>query len=250
MASEAHRARLDHRLAYRQAMANSRENLDGGQDLWVRRVFRVASVVVTASAPGRARHRKGVERRNELAESALTTLGELGYARTSLRDIAANSPFSHGVVHYYFADKAELITYCVRYYKAQCVTRYDGIIAESTSAPELLTAFADRLVQTVVEDAPMHRLWYDLRTQAMFDDVLRPDVLMIDSTLEDMIWRVLSRYAELAGRPLGIDSPTAYALLDGVFERVLLRHLAGQPEALDFLRDRTITLLPELLGPA
>ena len=50
------------------------------------------------------------ERRNELAESALLTLGELGYARTSLRDIASNSPFSHGVLHYYFADKLELVS--------------------------------------------------------------------------------------------------------------------------------------------
>ena len=58
------------------------------------------------------------ERRNQLAESALQTLGELGYARTSLREIANNSEFSHGVVHYYFQDKLELIVYCVRYYKA------------------------------------------------------------------------------------------------------------------------------------
>src|SRR4030095_5336769 len=73
------------------------------------------------------------ERRTQLAISALATLGELGYARTSLREIANNSEFSHGVVHYYFANKVELITHCVRYYKAQCVTRYDGLVAESTS---------------------------------------------------------------------------------------------------------------------
>ena len=205
---------------------------------------------MSSPGPSRARHRKGLERRNELAESALLTLGELGYARTSLRDIAANSPFSHGVVHYYFSDKTELITYCVRYYKTQCVTRYDDIIAESTSAAGLLEAFADRLAQTLVEDGAMHRLWYDLRTQAMFEDVLRPDVLMIDATLEDMIWRVLSRYAVLAGGELGTDSATAYAMLDGVFERALLRHLAGQPEALDFLRERAVAMLPRLLAQA
>ena len=73
------------------------------------------------------------ERRDQLAESALQTLGELGYARTSLREIANNSEFSHGVVHYYFPDKLELIVYCVRYYKAQCVTRYDGVVADSTT---------------------------------------------------------------------------------------------------------------------
>jgi hypothetical protein len=49
------------------------------------------------------------ERRAELAEAALVTLSELGYARTSLREIAQNSVFSHGVLHYYFNDKIDLI---------------------------------------------------------------------------------------------------------------------------------------------
>src|SRR3982751_6584872 len=103
------------------------------------------------------------DRRRELATAALQTLGELGYARTSLREIAVNSPYSHGVVHYYFADKVDLITYCVRQYKAECVTRYDDIVERASTADGLATDFADALVQTLAEDAPMHRLWYDLR---------------------------------------------------------------------------------------
>ncbi len=199
-------------------------------------------------APTRARADKSVERRDQLAQSALLTLGQLGYARTSLRDIAANSEFSHGVVHYYFADKTELITYCVRYYKAQCVTRYDDLLAESGTAPELLDRFVDKLAETLVADSSMHRLWYDLRTQAMFEDTLRRDVLMIDATLENMIWRVLIRYAELSARPLVVDSGTAYAMLDGIFERGLLRHLTGDPDAVTTMRAQASALIPALLA--
>src|SRR6478735_6965716 len=123
------------------------------------------------------------ERRNQLAESALQTLGELGYARTSLREIANNSEFSHGVVHYYFADKLELVVYSVRHYKARCVTRYDGVVAESTTPEELLDAFAAKLVETVQEESPMHCLWYDLRIQSMFEENLREAVSLIDKTL-------------------------------------------------------------------
>ncbi len=75
---------------------------------------------------------KFAERRDQLAAAALQTLAELGYARTSLRDIAQNSEFSHGVLHYYFSDKIELITYCVRQYKAECVKRYDSIVATAS----------------------------------------------------------------------------------------------------------------------
>ena len=68
----------------------------------------------------------------------------------------------------------------------------------------------------------MHRLWYDLRTQSMFEEQLREAVLQIDGTLEEMIWRVVSRYAELAGRRPGVTPAAAYGLLDGVFQQALL----------------------------
>src|SRR5215211_3781860 len=83
----------------------------------------------TSSSPrSSSREARAEERRTQLAQSALATLGELGYARTSLREIAQNSEFTHGVVHYYFADKVELIAHCVRLYKAQCINRYDELV--------------------------------------------------------------------------------------------------------------------------
>ncbi len=143
------------------------------------------------------------ERRNQLAESALQTLGELGYARSSLREIANNSEFSHGVVHYYFQDKLELIVYCVRYYKKQCVTRYDAVVTDSTTADELLDAFAAKLVETLRDEAPMHRLWYDLRTQSMFEEQLREAVLYDrpDARGDDLARGQPLRRAERPGAP-------------------------------------------------
>ena len=189
------------------------------------------------------------ERRDQLAESALRTLGELGYARASLREIANNSQFSHGVVHYYFADKLELVVYSVRYYKARCVTRYDGVVADATDAEGLLDAFAAKLVETVQEEAAMHCLWYDLRTQSMFEETLREAVLMIDQTLEDMIWRVISRYAELSGAEVAMTPSAAYGVLDGLFQQALLSYLTGdQQEALDVLVGQVHALMPLTLA--
>ncbi|MFI5956371.1 TetR/AcrR family transcriptional regulator [Cryptosporangium sp. NPDC051539] len=202
----------------------------------------------TARGAPTDKHDKHDERRNQLAESALRTLGELGYARSSLREIANNSEFSHGVVHYYFADKLELIIYCVRYYKARCVTRYDEVIAGSSAPDVLLDAFAAKLVETIVDEAPMHRLWYDLRTQSMFEEGLREAVLMIDKTLEEMIWRVVERYAELSGRPPVCTPQAAYGLLDGAFQQALLGHLTGREGALDNLVAQVRTFLPFLLA--
>ncbi|MEJ8279516.1 TetR/AcrR family transcriptional regulator [Pseudonocardia spirodelae] len=190
-------------------------------------------------------------RRRALADSALRTLGELGYARASLREIAQNSPFSHGVVHYYFADKLELIVYCVRRYKAVCVTRYDGAVAGASTPAGLLGAFSDTLCATLVDDAPMHRLWYDLRAQSMFEPSLREAVGQIDRTLEDMVWRVVTRYAELSATEPSLSPHAAYGVVDGVFQQALLGLLDGDEDAvLARLRAEVAGLLPLTLRPA
>jgi AcrR family transcriptional regulator len=189
---------------------------------------------------------KFAERRAQLAAAALLTLAELGYARTSLRDIAQNSDFSHGVLHYYFSDKIELITYCVRQYKAECVTRYDNIVATAGSAEELKRGFGAAMAATLREEATMHRLWYDLRNQSLFDDSFRGDVLEIDQSLERMIWRIVSKFADLAGAPLAVSSSAAYAVFDGLFQQALIRHLAGSGDAAGGLQENVQRLLESL----
>jgi AcrR family transcriptional regulator len=174
---------------------------------------------------------KFAERRAQLAVAALQTLAELGYARTSLRDIAQNSEFSHGVLHYYFSDKFELITFCVRQCKTECVTHYDHIVATAASADELKFGFGAAMAVTLREDAPMHRLWYDLRNQSQFEEAFRAVAREIDQSLEDMIWRIVTRFAELSETPPAVTPALAYAMFDGLFQHALIKHLAGDPTA-------------------
>ena len=197
----------------------------------------------------RRRVDKFEERRAELAEAARQTLAEQGYARTSLRDIAQNSAFSHGVLHYYFADKVDLITYCVRHYKAECTRRYDSIVATASTPDELLNGIAFAMAATLRADAAMHRLWYDLRNQSQFEEAFRADAEAIDESLEQMIWRIASRLAELSGAKLGVTPSVAYALADGLFQHALIRQLAGD-EAAGWLIENLHLLLPSMLAPA
>jgi AcrR family transcriptional regulator len=195
-------------------------------------------MVVVTEAKQRTRDRisrsqvdKFAERRAQLADSALQTLAELGYARTSLREIAQNSEFSHGVLHYYFADKVDLLTHCVRQFEEACVTRYDEIVARATTAAELKRDFAAAMAGTLRADARMHRLWYDLRNQSLFEESFRADVLEIDRRREEMIMHVITRYAELAEARTALSTSVTYAMFDGLFQQMLLRHLAGDESA-------------------
>lgn len=201
--------------------------------------------MATRPAP---RDHKFAERRAELGEAALQTLGELGYARTSLREIAQNSDFSHGVLHYYFTDKLDLILCSVRQYKARCATRYDDVVASATSFDGLLEGFVAALADTLRNEAPMHRLWYDLRAQSLFEEAFRADVCEIDKSLEKMIWRVMSRFAELGGVPVSVPSPVAYAMLDGLFQQALLKHLSGEARAIATMKAHVRLVVNQMMG--
>jgi AcrR family transcriptional regulator len=202
-------------------------------------------VMATLSRP---RDHKFAERRAELGEAALQTLAELGYARTSLREIAQNSEFSHGVLHYYFTDKLDLILCSVRQYKARCVKRYDEVTATSTSYDELLDGFVAALGDTLRKEAPLHRLWYDLRAQSLFEEAFRADVTEIDKSLEKMIWRVLSRFAEITGQPVRVPSSVAYAMFDGLFQQGLLRHLSGNRRAIAAMQANVRLVVGQIAG--
>jgi AcrR family transcriptional regulator len=75
-----------------------------------------------------------------------TCLGAFTLPRRSL----ANSQFSHGVLHFYFSDKHDLLTHCVRQYEAACVTRYDEIVASATSVAELEREFSTAMAQALL----------------------------------------------------------------------------------------------------
>lgn len=204
----------------------------------------------SAVAPGQTRQQldKFAVRRAELAAAALSTLSEFGYAHTSLREIAQKSGFSHGVFHYYFRDKLELITYCVREYKGACITHYAEITDGSSSAEQVRAAFAAALATSARDDTAMHRLWYDLRNQGLFDDAFQADVTEVDASLEEMVWRVVTTYAAFLGAEVALPRPTVYAMVDGLFHRAILALHAGTPDAVASLQEGVWQLLPRLVA--
>ena len=94
----------------------------------------------------------------------------------------------------------------------------------------------------------MHRLWYDLRVESMFDERLRETVLRIDEALKAMIWRIVTRYSELVDREVGMDAASAYGVLDGLFQAALLGHVTGNSDALPTLVDQVHALMPLTLA--
>ena len=119
-----------------------------------------------------------------------------------------------------------------------------GLICSSN---QLRDGFAAGLAQTLAEDATVHRLWYALRTQSLFEESFRQDVHDIDQSLERMIWRIVSRYAELSGAVPYLSSAPTYAVLDGLFQQSLLTQLSGRDDSAGQLRSNVGQVLDRLV---
>lgn len=182
-----------------------------------------AKAPVKLEERARRNARKRTEKKAMIAESALHTLQELGYANTSLRDIAAQADLSLGMLHYYFEDKAELITFCVAAYKKEFTALLTRALDGVEGRDEVIARFSDALAGSIFTDGPTHRLWYDIRTQALFDPAFRSAVSDIEQTLVD----VVERAWVLAGRSPDAYSPLHYAIVDGVFRYLMQRQTLG-----------------------
>ena len=126
------------------------------------------------------------ERRALLVREAIAEFSERPYAEASLSQIAQRTRIAKGSFYQYFTDKLDLISCSIREYKRHCATRYDDVIANARSVEELAAGFLARLGETLQNDARVHSLWYDLRSQALFEGFLREDVAEIDLLLQDI----------------------------------------------------------------
>ena len=197
-------------------------------------IGKLAARAATKGAKREAKKRK-------LAESAIEALKRYGYANTTLRDIAAQSELSLGMLHYYFENKEQLLIYCVRLYKEAFAADISARIAGARTRESLFRAFAEGLAASIVEDAETHRLWYDIRNQALFDPVFQPVVADVETSLLELIARIAGERTE------GASIPILYGVVDGVFRHLLENQLVGRSRNKPELVDEFFTLLTRTL---
>ncbi|GLT11140.1 TetR/AcrR family transcriptional regulator [Sulfitobacter porphyrae] len=182
------------------------------------KIDKMSRLVEKADAKSAKRARK----KDDLADSAIAALKQLGYARTSLRDIAELSGVAVGTLHYYFEDKVDLITYCVRRYKISFMTEMQSILSDDVEATQLAERFIKGLSRSIRRDAETHRLWYDIRSQAMFDPAFHEVVQDIENGLIDIVGEFLTRTGNTHS-----EATPVYLVLDAAFRFHLQKYLAG-----------------------
>lgn len=166
-----------------------------------------------------------------------------------MRELAQHCEISLGVLHYYFDDKDDLVMCCVRQYKNHFIDRYNSIVIDGSSGPELKTRISSALSNSLRESAAMHRLWYDLRTQALFDDRFAASINEIDDSLAALTWKAVIAYAELCESAVIVTPAIVYATADGLFHRALRDLITGDAKAPQRLAHEIESALDDFVGP-
>lgn len=197
--------------------------------------------------PLRKSSTKSAEKKRELALHAISSLAELGFARMNLRDVAHRSGVSLGVIHYYFESKTELLIYCISIYKEDFISNLKKLIAEASDQEQLRHGLANNLATTVAQQAHLHRLWYDVRAQAMFDAAFQVAIEEVEHGLIDIFQKLLDKLATLAIPCREEDPLKLYITLDGWFRYYLQRQLQGDASAVEAFRERVYAEFAQLV---
>jgi AcrR family transcriptional regulator len=181
---------------------------------------------------------KSLGKKRELALHAISSLAELGFARMNLRDVAQRSGVSLGVIHYYFESKTELLIYCISIYKEDFISGLNKLIEEAVDLQQLQDRVTNNLAGTIAEHAHIHRLWYDVRAQAMFDAAFQSAVDEVEHGLIGIFQKLFDKLDALSIPCREHDAMKLYIALDGWFRYFLQRQLQGDANAIAAFRQR------------
>jgi len=165
-------------------------------------------------------------RRREILQAACGAIGERGYAAVRISDIAARARTSTGTVHYYFANKQDVLHQALRF-------AFEQSLARQLEEMGALSSARDRLIRLIELNLPEDPevveewvVWMEFWIEALHRPELRP----VNEELYGH-WRKIVSDIILQGQATGEFLSTAdagdlanefVALMDGLSIQVLL----------------------------
>ena len=145
------------------------------------------------------------DRRRELIEATIRTIGRRGYASTTLSHVAGDAGLSPGIVNFYFKSKEQLLQETLEY----LVIEYDRVSQQiiASAGPEsaaqlmaLIAADFDPAIFTIEKVAVWYAFWAEAATNAAY----RAVVSRLEAKDQNSTATICARLVK-EGRYVGID---------------------------------------------
>jgi hypothetical protein len=135
-------------------------------------------------------------------------------------------------------------------YKQVFIADLENLIQRAEHPGKLLSGFADFLAETIDKQAHIHRLWYDVRAQAQFDEAFQPIVEEFEILLTNIFHVLVAKLRALKVDCIAADPLKLYIAMDGWFRYCLQRKLMGDADATRLLQRRALAELAAVFPSA
>ncbi len=172
------------------------------------------------------------ERRSEILHAALACFASKGYDATTMDDIAAELPFSKGLLYYYFKSKRELFLALLQDWAATSVRTWEALLSSEDDPTTRLRKSAAFITQLLASSTGLARVemefWGQLGREqdvaAVFRDVFAQFRHQVTHLIQEGI---------TAGQFRPVEAEALSAALVGMYDGLVLQATV-EPDAFDW----------------
>ncbi len=137
-------------------------------------------------------------RRTQIIESTIETLASLGYARTTLSEVARHAGLSHGLINFHFKTKDGLLAETLQYLSDEYRANWLGAVEAAGAEPEaqlhaMLTADFRPAICTVPRLSAWCAFWGEAQSRPMYQERCAANDEEYIRRLEGLCARILAR---------------------------------------------------------
>lgn len=141
---------------------------------------------------------KAPDRRTQIVEAAIESLREVGYAGTTIREIARRGGFNSALISYYFGGLHKLLLAALDHSSAVRMERYTAAVEQASTLEELM-AVARRIYKEDVEGGHI-TLFTEMVAASLAHRELAPELIARSEPWLDFVEGAVTKAA--AGNPL------------------------------------------------
>ncbi len=153
------------------------------------------------------------QRRSEIVWALYDCLAVQGHEKVTIKAIAAQAGLPHGVLHYYFKRKEDIVSDLAQALVERYGEMLDARLAEARGDSEEIAVAIDFLVDKLIFDRSLNRVFFNLIQMAYERETLHQVMTEMFRAYRRRLAKVLSGAG--LGRQSGPLATTAVALAEG-----------------------------------
>ena len=125
-------------------------------------IFRLVNQTIFPKGHRLGRKSNANERRKQILEALYECLAEKGHERVTIKKIAQKAALPHGVIHYYFNNKDEIIAELVKKLQISYYNQWNKLLSSISSDSRKIPTAINFLAESMILNPGLNRVLYNL----------------------------------------------------------------------------------------